>query len=208
MSAQGSPESVLIYYCPFLPNRPVPHVNKITKMGCSGQLMLEKKSTDYVLQLLGLYESNETPEQVKQKRFGTMPIETINFTSDCDMSPIKSTIKLIDFTDFKEAWTVIDEACALDRPDTLVCIVSLIQLKSSPSIIPQSYLMKGGTRLEEEEIDHSQSLIYSYLHPGSTRVDFIEHFGQDIIRTNNKILAWHFLAEIGNKLGYIAKYGA
>lgn len=141
-----------------------------------------------------------------------MPLQITSYDSNnAPISIPESGVELIDFTNTENAWDIINDACALDRPETLVCIVSEInqnEERKTEFMPQQSYWMKGGVRVEE--IEKGRSLIYSYFHCGSTRRDSVEQFGQDIVRLsgNKKILAWHFLAEIGNKLGFVAKYGS
>lgn len=145
-------------------------------------------------------------------RFNEMPLQITSYDSNnASISIPESGVKLIDFTNTENAWDIINNGCALDRPETLVCIVSEInqnEERKAEFMPQQSYWMKGGVKVEE--IEKGRSLIYSYFHCGSTRRDSVEHFGQDIVRLsgNKKILAWHFLAEIGNKLGFVAKYGS
>lgn len=60
-------------------------------------------------------------------------------------------------------------------------------------------------------LNPSESLVCAYLHEGSTRRDSTTEFKADHIQQqgcNGSILAWHYLAEIGQKLGYVPKYGA
>lgn len=57
----------------------------------------------------------------------------------------------------------------------------------------------------------SDRLVCAYYHDGSTRRDGVHEFSiQDIVDNgcNGSILAWHYLAEIGHKLGHVPKYGA
>ncbi|KAG1466451.1 hypothetical protein G6F56_004689 [Rhizopus delemar] len=139
-----------------------------------------------------------------------MPIEIV--TSEDDISPPKSGVKVVDFTNRQEnVWEIINAACALDRPDTLICVVSQTTKNdnSNTEFMPQqSYWMKEGVRVKG--IEDKRSLIYSNFHFGSTRTDSVEQFGLDIetLGGNKRTLAWHFLAEIGNKLGFVEKYGA
>ena len=54
-------------------------------------------------------------------------------------------------------------------------------------------------------------LVCGYWHDGSTRRDHVKQFEvNDIISNgcNGRILAWHYLGEIGHKLGHVPKYGA
>ncbi|KAI9249029.1 hypothetical protein BY458DRAFT_525869 [Sporodiniella umbellata] len=210
MNIKVNPTSALVFYCPYLPDRPVPHVDHIAKNGCSGQLMLEE-GTEFsdLQQLLGMCsDEGSSLQQVRNERFNGMPIDLVSSSSD--LSPIISGIKVVDFTNIKNAWEEIDSACSLSQPNTLICVVSEIKADTfTTGFLPQqSYFMKNGKRVKG--VKSGYSLIYSYFHSGSTRQDSTERFGLDVVQKggNKKILAWHFFAEIGCKLGFVEKYGA
>jgi hypothetical protein len=42
----ASPQKALILYCPSEPNVAIPHIDQLTKMGCSGSLLLESENKD------------------------------------------------------------------------------------------------------------------------------------------------------------------
>lgn len=73
---------------------------------------------------------------------------------------------------------------------------------------PQSYEFKNGHRIEAQ---HGVKYIGAYFHAETTRADLVDCFDldkMDQLGCNGSILAWHYLAEIGHKLGYVPKYGA
>jgi hypothetical protein len=131
---------------------------------------------------------------------------------------LKADVVFIDFSDYKDdAWHFINDLCNLSLPDMIQCIISPAAISTSKkdsqpswydSIVPrQSYTMKNGQPVETVEA----KLIYSYLHPGSSRRDHATTYSTlDIQKngSNNTVLAWHLLAEIGHKLGFVPKYGA
>lgn len=131
---------------------------------------------------------------------------------------LKTDVVFVDFSGYKDdAWHFINDLCNLSLPDTIQCIISpaapSTQKQESQSnwydsIVPrQSYTMKNGRAIEAIET----RLIYSYLHPGSSRRDHITTYTALDIQmngSNSTILAWHLLAEIGHKLGFVPKYGA
>ncbi|KAI9303436.1 hypothetical protein BJ944DRAFT_268411 [Cunninghamella echinulata] len=73
---------------------------------------------------------------------------------------------------------------------------------------PQSYEYKNGIRVK---IIKDVSYVCAYYHTETTRADLVEKFNvkdMEKLGCNGSILSWHYLAEIGNKLGYVPKYGA
>jgi hypothetical protein len=121
----------------------------------------------------------------------------------------------IDFTEYNNAWSFINELVTQINNESITCIISpyntTIAKEELPlqSIIPrQSYTMKNGSQVNTNP---HKALIYNYLHSGSGRTDSTTKYTMENITQyggNNKILAWHFLAEIGHKLGFVPKYGA
>ncbi|KAI9005446.1 hypothetical protein CLU79DRAFT_850056 [Phycomyces nitens] len=120
----------------------------------------------------------------------------------------------------KDAWESINSLVKdlIDTtPEYLKVIVGPAESKQSDlgtqnwwdSLVPeQSHVKKEGQLVST---DPGHSLVCSYLHNGSTRRDNVKRFiAEDIIENgcNGKILAWHFLGEIGHKLGFVPKYGA
>ncbi|CAO3612828.1 unnamed protein product [Cunninghamella blakesleeana] len=75
-------------------------------------------------------------------------------------------------------------------------------------IPPQSYEYKDGVRIK---IIRDVKYVCAYYHTDTTRADMVGKFNvneMDKLGCNGSILSWHYLAEIGNKLGYVPKYGA
>jgi hypothetical protein len=73
---------------------------------------------------------------------------------------------------------------------------------------PQSYEFKNGHRIKvQQEVKY----IGAYFHTETTRADLVDCFDLDMmdqLGCNGSILAWHYLAEIGHKMGFVPKYGA
>lgn len=124
-------------------------------------------------------------------------------------------VLFIDFSNYENAWSFINELLSTTEKDIIQCIISPFvpteqEVSCQMSIIPrQSYLMKNGSQVTA--INNQTALIYSYFHSGSARTDnATEYTVKDIQKNggNNKILAWHFMAEISHKLGFVSKYGA
>ncbi|KAI9320748.1 hypothetical protein BX666DRAFT_1229951 [Dichotomocladium elegans] len=114
------------------------------------------------------------------------------------------------------SWSEVDgflEKYIDNTPDLLKCVV----MPSDPSflqpdtlwagLVPhQSCMTRNG---ESVEVSKSVSLVCVYFHEGSTRRDAACTFSADDIKShgcNGAILAWHYLAEIGHKLGFVPKY--
>jgi hypothetical protein len=121
----------------------------------------------------------------------------------------------VDLTDYKDAWIFTDELIAsianneiiesIISPFTVTPEEQTDQPLFTSSIIPrQSHMMKNGQQIN---INQQTSLKYAYFHAGSGRTDSTTKYSMEN-GGNNKILAWHFLAEIGHKLGFVPKYGA
>ena len=118
----------------------------------------------------------------------------------------------MDLSEFDNAWGLVHQLISIeDGVDYIQCVISpkeyIIDKETHQfdSIIPrQSYLSKDGSTLSS--INQDVELTYAYYHSGSGRTDDAQHYNNS--SNNNKILAWHFLAEIGHKLGYVPKYGA
>lgn len=116
----------------------------------------------------------------------------------------------IDFTNFDSSWSFINELVALGNESYIQCIISPTKIEhkrnSFQTIRPtQSYTMKDGVQVncinKETELNYSYYHLYSGLKDNSTK------YNQD--RTGYfKTLAWHFMAEVGHKLGFVPKYGA
>lgn len=115
----------------------------------------------------------------------------------------------------KETWISIDSIVQayLDVSGVLKCVVSpaerIVPKKAWwDELLPrQSCVMKDG----KEVTIGKRSLVCSYFCYGCTRQDNVKQYSAQAIQTdgcNGTILAWHFLAEIGHKLGYVPKYGA
>ncbi|KAI9486855.1 MAG: hypothetical protein EXX96DRAFT_614655 [Benjaminiella poitrasii] len=125
-------------------------------------------------------------------------------------------VVFIDFTGIADAWnTVNDLASYYQQDDSIIqCIISPLSHRKE-TIVKfrpiQSYMMKRGECLSISKTCPMPSLIYSYLHIGVCRTDKATMYSTVDIEQNggnNIILAWHLLAEIGYKLGFIPKYGA
>lgn len=130
-------------------------------------------------------------------------------------------VVLVDFTgdEGADAWSTLDTLVGQNaRSDTIQCIISTgrntQETASSQqwwdALVPrQSHVMKNGEPLKEAV--QGQTLVYSYLHVGSSRQDGVSAFNASDIRSkgsNGTMLAWHLLAEVGHKLGFVPKYGA
>lgn len=157
-------------------------------------ILSNEKSTTEITQQLGCFhEKIESMEQIKK------------VLND------EFKVVFVDFTGYPEPWKFIDALIKnKENKDIIQCIISSYTPPSTTvSFLPrQSYLMKNGS---EVTTNPNLELMYSYLHAGSARVDLATTFNLQEIEyngSNGKILAWHFLAEIGNKLGCVPKYGA
>ncbi|KAL9545692.1 hypothetical protein MBANPS3_007028 [Mucor bainieri] len=233
------PKRACIYYCPYTltDQNTLEHVNQVARAGCSGQIALEKEPSDSdqtVLQLLGVFGASDIESEFKQ-RFNDMSLAIV--TNDppaiqmaqqlgchCqDMAtplPVEQDVVFVDFTGYGDAnaWSTLDTFVGQQaRPDTIQCIISTGGTVDTDrnqqwwdAIVPrQSHLMKNGEPLKEA-VQH-QTLVYSYLHAGSSRQDSVSTFNASDIQSkgsNGTILAWHLLGEIGHKLGFVPKYGA
>ncbi|KAI8344287.1 hypothetical protein BC941DRAFT_408236 [Chlamydoabsidia padenii] len=104
---------------------------------------------------------------------------------------------------------------ALDnRPSLLKCTVTRSSCEHQQdgqwtNLIPlQSHEIKDGNRIK---VQQNNRYIATYFHLDTTRVDKVVCFDVDKMNQwgcNGSILAWHYLAEIGHKLGHVPKYGA
>lgn len=155
-------------------------------------IISDHKSTTDITQQLGCFHQN----------IGS--IDQMNKILNSDFN-----IVFVDFTGYKNPWKYINELVHNNHQDIIQCIISPCTPNQQLTFLPrQSYLMKDGS---EVTVNPNLELMYSYLHAGSARTDLTRTFNlQDIEQNgaNGKILAWHFLAEIGNKLGFVPKYGA
>lgn len=131
------------------------------------------------------------------------------------LSSESADVVFIDFTGFDKSWDFVNKLLSVENVNYIQCIVSPYRLNEdksnqSSSIIPrQSYLMKNGR--EVTNLNKQTGLVYGYYHSGSGRTDNSTLYSLQNIQENcgnRKILAWHFLAEVGHKLGYVPKYGA
>ncbi|KAG0170202.1 hypothetical protein DFQ30_002790 [Apophysomyces sp. BC1015] len=115
----------------------------------------------------------------------------------------------------EETWTWIDSVVQpyIDTQNILKCVVSPAERVSSKTewwneLVPrQSCVMKDGKQVDIKK----SSMVCAYFCHGSTRRDDVKQYGVQEIQAdgcNGTILAWHFLGEIGHKLGYVPKYGA
>ncbi|GAA5795323.1 hypothetical protein HPULCUR_000679 [Helicostylum pulchrum] len=225
------PKKAFILYCPCQPDQLIPNVDLVTLKGCSGQIILEEQEDTTILQLLGLYQQNLQMKSNFNQRFHNLSLavisdhkSTTDITQDlgCFHQNITSieqitkvlysdyNVVLVDFTGIDNPWKWINELLNNQDKDIIQCVVSPYTPTNPPtSFLPrQSYLMKNGSQVA---VDSKTELMYSYLHAGSARTDLTSAYNlQDIEQNgaNCKILAWHFLAEIGNKLGFVPKYGA
>ncbi|KAF1798043.1 hypothetical protein V8B55DRAFT_1551066 [Mucor lusitanicus] len=236
------PKRALVYYCPYtLPDQhPLEHVHQVAREGCSGQIALEKESSDSsqtVLQLLGLFGASDIKSEFKQ-RFNDMSLAVVSNDPDtvqmaqqqlgchcqgiAPQLPVEQDVVFVDFTGYSDvdAWSTLDTLVGQQaRPDTIQCIISTSSTEETTdshhqpwwdTIVPrQSHVMKNGEPLKEAVQD--QTLVYAYLHVGSSRRDGVSAFNAADIKSkgsNGTILAWHLLAEIGHKLGFVPKYGA
>ncbi|CAO3594079.1 unnamed protein product [Absidia cylindrospora] len=103
------------------------------------------------------------------------------------------------------------------RPSLLKCVVTKSSDKQQQQqtrhwwddLVPaQSYEFKNGVRIKPRI---NVKYVCAYLHAETTRADTVDTFDvekMDQFGCNGSILAWHYLAEIGHKLGYVPKYGA
>lgn len=129
------------------------------------------------------------------------------------LSSTEIDVLFVDFSHIENPWHLINELLATlkDNNDLIQCIISPCTLsteKPNPIFPRQSYQMKNGSPVPVNEYT---ALMYSYFHSGSARIDTATEYTVKDIQLNggnNKILAWHFLAEIGHKLGFVPKYGA
>lgn len=154
----------------------------------------DSKTTDIGHQLNCLYQPLNSTDQILHL-----------------LSSTEIDVLFVDFTDQKDPWRIINDLLVIENNDLIQCIVSPFSLpqKARSSIMPrQSYQIKNGLPVINNE---QTALIYSYFHSGSARIDTATQYKSQHIQShggNNKILAWHFLAEIAHKLGFVSKYGA
>ncbi|GAN00894.1 conserved hypothetical protein [Mucor ambiguus] len=216
------------------------HVHQVAREGCSGQIALEKEPSDSnqtVLQLLGLFSASDIKSEFKQ-RFNDMSLAIVSndphtiqmaqqlgchWQDVATQLPVEQDVVFVDFTDYgnADAWLALDILVGQHAgPDTIQCIISTSTNAPTAdtgsnqqwwdAIMPrQSHLMKNGELLKEAV--QEQTLVYSYLHIGSSRQDSVSAFNASDIKSkgsNGIILAWHLLGEIGHKLGFVPKYGA
>ncbi|KAI8883300.1 hypothetical protein K501DRAFT_249839 [Backusella circina FSU 941] len=245
----ASPQKALIIYCPSEANVAIPSIDQLTKLGCSGSLLLESENKDEgisndIFQILGLNNrENEGASEVYSKRFNKLkltiisnntPTKDIAKSLSCELHELKnakdvkqlisqnseSDCFLVDMTAFNNPWILADQIikeCIDSTPDLLKCVVtpaigSYSNKQGSfwwDELVPQqSCLIKDGVVVD---VNQKRFLVCSYLHVGSTRTDNATEFNtKDIVENgcNKAILAWHYLAEIGHKLGFVPKYGA
>lgn len=142
-----------------------------------------------------------------------------NISTQLKIDQLPANVVFVDFTDcnIQDAWSTMDKLASQNlRSDTIQCIISpssTTEINNNQhwwdSIRPrQSFLMKNGTPLDKVQ---DKTLVYSYLHVGSSRQDSALTFTESDVKfngSNGTILAYHLLAEIGHKLGYVPKYGA
>ncbi|KAG2201267.1 hypothetical protein INT47_006770 [Mucor saturninus] len=127
------------------------------------------------------------------------------------LSSTEIDVLFVDFTDQNNPWHIINKLLVLENKDLIQCVVSPFTLPeqvTSPIMPRQSYQMKNGLEVNTND---QTALMYSYFHSGSARTDTTTQYTLQNIQShggNNKILAWHFLAEIAHKLGFVSKYGA
>ncbi|KAI8096244.1 uncharacterized protein BX664DRAFT_323446 [Halteromyces radiatus] len=118
---------------------------------------------------------------------------------------------LVDMTDQSWQWTDAIMGKWLEQSTILKCIVTRYhceQIETGNELVPQSHEYKNGVRIK---VKQDIRYLCAYFHDGSTRVDTVNKFDMeqmDRLGCNGSILAWHYLAEIGHKLGYVPKYGA
>ncbi|KAL0075856.1 hypothetical protein J3Q64DRAFT_1774496 [Phycomyces blakesleeanus] len=134
----------------------------------------------------------------------------------------KVDLLLVDISTQNNSWPLINDVVKdlmADTPTYLKVIVAPRDESASEpvladknwwdSLVPeQSHVKKEGRCVS---IEPRHGFVCSYLHDKSTRRDNATKFTtKDIIENgcNGKILAWHFLGEIGHKLGFVPKYGA
>lgn len=143
--------------------------------------------------------------------------ENIESTAQIEILLAAVDVVLVDLTDYtkSDVWSFTEELLELmstkkdNYVDMIQCIISPItidtKVEKASLIIPrQSYTVKNGKQVN---INHQIMLKYTYFHAGSGRTDnaTMYHMASG---GNNKILAWHFFAELGHKLGFVPKYGA
>ncbi|KAI7879933.1 hypothetical protein K492DRAFT_207894 [Lichtheimia hyalospora FSU 10163] len=236
MSYTATPAKALVLYShtPLGSTDQVPHVHELCMRGCSGQLMLEMDvdttRRGNMIQLLGLGGCNSIQQMREQlvTRFGKLKLGIVSEASEIQELanalgiPLFDTIlKSLDHVDcllVDTQWDTINDTLKMSlasTPDVLKCVV----MPATPvprkidsqwqSLIPQqSCMTKNGILVNVSE---SESLVCAYLHEGSTRRDDTTEFTANHIQQqgcNGSILAWHYLAEIGQKLGHVPKYGA
>ncbi|KAG2220062.1 hypothetical protein INT45_007306 [Circinella minor] len=126
-------------------------------------------------------------------------------------------VLLVDMSDQPNQMNDIMAEILDTTPDLLKCTVmhgTMQQLQQEKQYDKeddkpiQSGTTKNGVQVDVLESDY---LVCAYYHDGSTRRDNVHEFSiQDIVKNgcNGSILAWHYLAEIGHKLGHVPKYGA
>ncbi|KAI9494395.1 hypothetical protein BDB00DRAFT_818997 [Zychaea mexicana] len=117
-------------------------------------------------------------------------------------------VLLVDVSDQPSEMDRIMTEVLESTSDLLKCIVmhATVQKQQQENMPLQSGVTKNGV-----PVDILERLVCAYWHDGSTRRDRVRGFTvQDIVANgcNGSILAWHYLAEIGHKLGHVPKYGA
>ncbi|OAD78902.1 hypothetical protein PHYBLDRAFT_140961 [Phycomyces blakesleeanus NRRL 1555(-)] len=183
--------------------------------GCSGQLIMED---------LG---GKEIVELAKSLGFAvSLALKSVPTSAEiidilASVGP-KVDLLLVDISTQNNSWPLINDVVKdlmADTPTYLKVIVAPRDESASEpvladknwwdSLVPeQSHVKKEGRCVS---IEPRHGFVCSYLHDKSTRRDNATKFTtKDIIENgcNGKILAWHFLGEIGHKLGFVPKYGA
>jgi hypothetical protein len=153
-----------------------------------------------------LSNSDSTKEIAEILKVKYSEIESIQ-----QVQKITADIVFIDFTNYNNAWDFINELVSIKDVEYIQCVISPVKVKREQqlfeSIKPrQSYTMKDGIQIDS--INNEIELMYSYYHSGSGRKDNSTKYSLQESGGNCKILAWHFLAEVGHKLGFVPKYGA
>ncbi|KAI8139375.1 hypothetical protein BJV82DRAFT_250350 [Fennellomyces sp. T-0311] len=226
----SNPKRALILYCSQNADIDTPTLDALCQRGCSGQLLLERSDSkdarkQDIVQLLGLSDcKNDQMKTRLTERFGNMKLglispyapvaalaEVVTFYSTeipDDLMAIDVDVLLVDTT--KQHMEDIMVKLLDTTPHLLKCVVMRAavqqqQIKHAPQ---QSSVTKNGVSVNVHE---SNCLVCGYWHDGSTRRDHVERFRVDDMITNGcngSTLAWHYLAEIGHKLGHVPKYGA
>ncbi|KAJ8663610.1 hypothetical protein O0I10_000856 [Lichtheimia ornata] len=236
MPHTATPAKALVFYShtPLRSTDQVPSVHELCMRGCSGQLMLEMgidtTRRGNMIQLLGLGGCDSIQQMREQlvARFGKLKLGIVSEATEIQelatalgiplFDTILQSLDHVDCLVVDSQWDVINDTLntAIDTtPNLLKCVV----MPATPiprtidsqwqSLVPQqSCMTKNGVLVD---VSQSESLVCAYLHEGSTRRDNTTEFRAGLIQQqgcNGSILAWHYLAEIGQKLGYVPKYGA